>query len=269
MNYDINEIIESFTNASFKVKGVYYYKVPPKKEGLQKSAPYPGLLFPLGGKAQFTFNGTPYITNSLKVIHGGANMDLGKKVLGNNDLTYISVMYDINQKTKGIYLPNADFEITVGQSPRLKGLLHRLWKTYYELGPMSAFQVETLFRCSLEEMFVGARSQMLGGDKSTFSKISYYIHENYDNQLSVGELAEMFEMNTNRLYYIFMKHAGIGPGDYIIAYRLNRAKELLYTTDLPINNIADAIGYNDPLYFSRLFKKRFGLSPSKIRNTYS
>lgn len=269
MDFGLNQLVECFTTSSFQVKGVYRYKVVAGKKGSQRSAPFPGFIFPLRGKAQFDFNGSSYLTNVQKVIHGGADMKLDKKVIGNTELQYISVLYDIKQNSKdNIYMPDVHFELKSGQSPRLKGLINRLWKVFHMLGAISEFQKETLFRCILEEMFVCAENQGTSGDKSVFTKITCYIQDNYADEMPISELAELYEMNTNRLYYLFCKYAGMGPGDYLIAYRLNKAKELLITTDFPIHQISDEVGYADPLYFSRIFKKRFGLSPSGMRNKF-
>lgn len=86
--------------------------------------------------------------------------------------------------------------------------------------------------------------------------------------LTVRELAEQNEVNENRLYYVFNKYADIGPGDYLMMYRLNRAKELLITGDAPIGRVAKSVGYPDALYFSRTFNKQFGLSPSALRKQF-
>ena len=52
--------------------------------------------------------------------------------------------------------------------------------------------------------------------------------------LSVNSLARQNEVNENRLFYVFQKYAGMGPADYLRTYRLNRARELLVTTTVPI-----------------------------------
>jgi AraC-like DNA-binding protein len=269
MEFEWNQLIECFTTSSFHVQGVYRYHIAAGKQGKQSTAPYPGFIFPLGGKAQFDFNGTSYRAETQKVIHGGADMKLDKKVIGNTELQYISVLYDIKQNsTDSIYLPDVHFELEYGQSLRLKGLMNQLWKVSHMPGAIPAFQKETFFRCMLEEMFLCVENQARDSDKGVFSKISAYIQDNYADEIPISELAERYEMNTNRLYYIFYKYAGMGPGDYLIAYRLNRAKELLLTTDSAIHKISNEVGYCDPLYFSRSFKKHFGFPPSEMRKKF-
>ena len=61
---------------------------------------------------------------------------------------------------------------------------------------------------------------------------------------------------------MFIKHLGLSPNDYLTQYRINRACSLLRNSKLTISNIANSVGYDDPLYFSRVFKKVKGVSPS-------
>ncbi|WP_245611976.1 helix-turn-helix transcriptional regulator [endosymbiont 'TC1' of Trimyema compressum] len=186
----------------------------------------------------------------------GANMNLHKRVLGNQEWEYISVLYNLTSpETKSLNLPRMHFEFTIGQNLRLNEFLKRLWLINKQPGYLPKFQVDTLFRQVLEEVFRGAQKQTKDDMKSLFDKISTYIHEHYMEELSVSKIADLNEINENRLYYIFTKYTDTGCHDYILKYRLNRSKELLITTDTPINEIARNVGCQDPLYFSRVFKK--------------
>jgi hypothetical protein len=122
MEHELNHIIEAFTSSPFQVRRVYRYRIAAHRSGTQKSAPFPGFVFTLGGQAQLDFNGTPYTADTQTVIHGGADMKLGKRVLGEGALEYISILYDAHSWSKnGLYLPDTHFKLEIGQSPRLKG----------------------------------------------------------------------------------------------------------------------------------------------------
>ena len=60
----------------------------------------------------------------------------------------------------------------------------------------------------------------------------------------------------------------IPPQEYLIFYRVKKAKQLLKDPDLPIQHIAYSVGYNDPFAFSKVFKKETGISPSQYRTDY-
>jgi AraC-like DNA-binding protein len=243
MKIELNNLVALFTYATFHVQGVYHYTIEPGAVGRQKSAPFPGFIFPLSGQGQYYFNGTPYLARGGNVVHGGADMRLDKRVVGGAKWEYISVLYDIcGAEQRDIYLPDTHFELVIGQSPRLMELLHRLWRLFNQPGALSKFQTETLFRCALEEVFVCVRNQTNGNAQTLFERVLSYIHEHYMDALTIRGLAEQNEVNENRLYYVFNKYAGMGPGDYLMMYRLNRAKELLITGDAPICKVAESVG---------------------------
>ncbi len=270
MNINIDELIENYIKNPIQVQGVYHHKIEPGKVGFQRSAPYPGFIFPLSGKAQFHFNGTPYLAGVGNIIHGGANMNLDKRVVGNRRWEYITVLYDIySPEQKDVYLQNTHFELNIGQSPRLIELLWRLCRSYNQRSSISAFQSETLFRCALEEVFVCWCNKGHSSAQALFDQVSSYIQNHYMDTLTVRDLAEQNGVNENRLFYVFNKYAGVGPGDYLIELRINRAKELLINCNASVGDVADSVGYSDALYFSRIFKRRVGISPSGFRKKFS
>ena len=86
----------------------------------------------------------------------------------------------------------------------------------------------------------------------------------YSN-LSIEELANLSNMSLSSFKREFKKEFNDSPNNYILMKKLKKAKELLSLTDKPINEIAYEIGFNDPLYFTRLFKKKIGPSPTTYR----
>ncbi len=269
MEIEFNDLINHFTNNAIQIQGVYYYTVPSGNVGSQISAPFPGFIFPLRGNAEYHFNGTPYTAYIGNVIHGGANMNLDKRVIGDSKWTFISVLYDLQTFRKTDFsLPDTHFELSVRQSLHLTTLLRRLWQTFNESGVLPVFQTENLFRRILEEIFICACPQKDSNAQELFEQVSSYIHNHYMEDMTVHSLAEYSGVNENRLFYVFNKYTGGGPGDYLITYRLNRAKEMLTTCNVPIQEVARNVGYSDALYFSRIFRKRFGTSPSSFREQF-
>ena len=91
------------------------------------------------------------------------------------------------------------------------------------------------------------------------------IEHNLSGQISVADLAEKLGINPSYLTRIFKQKHSKSPKDYILDLKIKRAKELLKTTDVSVTDIARSIGFDDPLYFSRLFKKRTNLTPTEYR----
>lgn len=89
-----------------------------------------------------------------------------------------------------------------------------------------------------------------------------YIQYNYSHSIDISTIAANIGISRSHLYRVFIKHLGLSPNDYLTQYRINMACSLLRNSKLTISNIANSVGYDDPLYFSRVFKKVKGVSPS-------
>lgn len=97
-------------------------------------------------------------------------------------------------------------------------------------------------------------------------KAMKYIEENIAADLSLEHIADALHISASHLSRTFKKAAGISLTDYINQFRINKAKELLRSTDIYIYAISEMVGYHDATYFSSMFKKLVGVSPSEYRN---
>lgn len=92
-----------------------------------------------------------------------------------------------------------------------------------------------------------------------------YIRKHLDTSLDIRLLAEKACMSKDHFIRIFKSETGETPNVYITKRKLEKAELLLVTTDMPIKNIADALGYEDSSYFNKLFKKHTGITPQQYR----
>lgn len=88
-------------------------------------------------------------------------------------------------------------------------------------------------------------------------------------EISIEELAEQVFLSPSRLAHLFREQVGVSIVRWREDQRIIRAKLLLQTTPLPVAVIGQQTGYDDQLYFSRVFKKRVGVSPSEYRKSSS
>lgn len=92
-----------------------------------------------------------------------------------------------------------------------------------------------------------------------------FIEQNFQNNISVEDIAAACGLNRSYFGKIFHENMGKSPQEFLIAYRMTKAAELLKLTELSIANIGNAVGYPNQLHFSRAFKNVYGVSPRKWR----
>ncbi|MBQ6893519.1 MAG: helix-turn-helix transcriptional regulator [Clostridia bacterium] len=93
-----------------------------------------------------------------------------------------------------------------------------------------------------------------------------YINNNYCNgQIRISKLAEMSGVSTRYFGELFSVFFGVPPKEYIICMQLETAKNMLISSDETVGNIAETCGFSDVYYFSKIFKKEVGETPSTFR----
>ena len=92
-----------------------------------------------------------------------------------------------------------------------------------------------------------------------------YFNEHYNEPISIQEYAESRSMSVCYFQRNFKQIVNHTPMQYLLTIRVNNAASLLETTDYSMAEISAIVGYEDPLYFSRLFRKIKGMSPSDYR----
>ena len=93
-----------------------------------------------------------------------------------------------------------------------------------------------------------------------------YLESRIDGTIQVGELAAIVGMSPSHLSALFREATGGGPASFHTSLKMARARVLLDTTAASIAEVATAVGYADPLYFSRHFRRVHGISPSRYRS---
>lgn len=119
---------------------------------------------------------------------------------------------------------------------------------------------------SFREELLDARNR---STKSFVSKAKEYVHNNYtDEELSLDGVCQVLGVSNSYFSTIFKKKTGNSFIGYLTDYRMDQASRLLIETNDKSYIIARQVGYTDPNYFSYVFKRRFGVSPSRYRTEH-
>ena len=92
-----------------------------------------------------------------------------------------------------------------------------------------------------------------------------YFNDNYNTDINIEEYAASRGMSVSWFIRNFKQYAYTTPMQYIVSIRMTNAQMLLETTNYNVTEIGNIVGYDNPLYFSRIFKKQKGVSPSEYR----
>lgn len=96
--------------------------------------------------------------------------------------------------------------------------------------------------------------------------IRFEMRQNMQKEINLKELAREHHVSYSFFRKMFKKYTGVSPGQYHLQLRITRAKELLISTDKSIKEISYELGFQSIFYFSNLFKKKEGITPSLFRN---
>jgi len=100
------------------------------------------------------------------------------------------------------------------------------------------------------------------------SRVIQYIHAHYTDRITLDDACAVANLSRSHFSKIFKEEVGMTLMEYVEMIRMNQARMLLKTTDFTIGQISEMIGISDIFYFSKLYKRRFRVSPSKDRGEY-
>lgn len=175
----------------------------------------------------------------------------------------------------GLYVKNIieSTEFTV-ESPILKGNAQTLFKEdlqniYNFQGSDFASELNMIgFTYLFLSKLVTSEKQNQFGDRYAY-KAKEFIELNYSNGITSQQVADKMNISRSHLHRLFSQTFDTSVGKYINSLQMNRATLLLTTTSLSIGEISCSIGFENQLYFSNVFKKLFGISPSEYRKKKS
>lgn len=136
------------------------------------------------------------------------------------------------------------------------------------------FGYEELLSMYLEQIFILVQRSRMDRQPAVSSHIQEemgiakrYFQEHYNEDINIEEYAQSRNMSISWFLRNFRQATGKSPMQYILNIRISNAVSLLESTDYNVTEIAAIIGYDNPLYFSRIFKKQKGVSPSDYRKS--
>lgn len=228
------------------------------------------LLYIAAGKAYFYFDGKEEIVTAGHMVLYRPK-EVQKYVYYGEDQTEVYWVHftgsDVKRILKTYGFPTTGHVLYTGTSPDYQMYFRKMIQElqlcrphYKEVLAMTLRQLFIMVsRLDISEKRISSYIQ------NEIEEATYYFNEHYNTDINIEEYAAKRHMSTSWFIRNFKHYNGVTPMHYILTMRIANAQSLLKSTSYNVTEIASIVGYDNPLYFSRLFKKQTGLSPSEYR----
>ncbi len=231
-------------------------------------------LYSTKGFAIVALNGVTHQAEPFFLLHGAKGMKLdieAKEAFDYYLLFYRSTLvFSRWKEIDRLFKSSNPFNIQYGFRPDeplgLYSCLSSLELTWNNGGKLGRLQATGLFYQFLHELLWQMKNSEEQLGKTDFvTQATRYLHDHYQESLTLQSLAEQLNYSVRHLAVSFKQQIGVSPIEYLIRIRISHACKLLIETDASLREIAAQVGYPDVYYFSRIFKKQTGLSPARYQ----
>ncbi|MBO7744878.1 response regulator [Paenibacillus sp. MWE-103] len=161
-----------------------------------------------------------------------------------------------------VYNMTVAFLFKLGQTEETLYSYEQLIQSYRDVFDM----LDALEALVARDLAPAADPQPPESKNRNFNAILQYVTQHFREELSLQSLSEQFYMNPSYISQLFRKEVGETLTGYVARLRIEHARELLGGGELTMQEIAERIGYQDYFYFTRLFKKMTGKTPTQYRS---
>ncbi len=147
-----------------------------------------------------------------------------------------------------------------------------LWLIARFVGPEEAMRVARVYMLQWHDLGQTPFASLLGrtqAEDATIRDCQAWLADNYATHAPVAEMIARSGLAERTFVRRFARATGLTPLDYIHALRLEEAKQMLETGAQPVEAIAEEVGYEDPSFFGRLFRRKVGITPAQYRRRFA
>jgi AraC-like DNA-binding protein len=231
---------------------------------------YTEMIFIEKGSGDFRYEGKRFVgkEGDLIILHPLSDIE-GKSSI-DDPLKGISICFSnlhINGNQKGFLIESTELPIIHLQEEKLE--IH-----YYLQALLSEYDAkhagyQDVISSILQTIVIKVSRLLENGNQTSLSsvclEVKKYIEENFRQELTLNDLANLVYVSPYHLAHVFKEEVGLPPIQYMIHCRIEEAKRLLEHSNLSVREIASVIGYENANYFNLLFKKVIGSPPGKFR----
>ena len=149
-----------------------------------------------------------------------------------------------------------------------KDVQNMIWNCQQSIWSHSSNEKVKDYLAKLANLMINKVHVTRFSNKNLIDSIRQYLDQHYASEITLKTLSTLFHINSSHLSESFKNHVGQNFSDYLVNIRLEKAKEFLKDNELKIIDVANLVGFSNSGYFSTVFKKNFGTTPAKYRNSH-
>lgn len=264
---NINQLIELYAQTPTHFANIFSATLMPKSacpiRNINPNMNY--FLFPLKGQAKISIKDTQYAAQQDRILHVGPQTECHIDVTSAEAFQYVVISYEV---LRGENTLQHHYSYDVDDMARCAHFVTHMLQLAETPGSYARLQSQTLFMQFVEEFLASAKRTKMMPRSEVVSFAVAYMHEHYAEDLSIAQLAERVGVERRRFSELFEATVGMNPSQYLMELRIRKAKEQLRTCECSVAEVGENVGYYDCFYFSRVFKKCTGLSPSIYRKEH-
>ncbi|MGA2765210.1 MAG: AraC family transcriptional regulator [Spirochaetia bacterium] len=152
----------------------------------------------------------------------------------------------------------------VGLQNSLLAIYGRIFELVQTQQPLYQIRASSLVLTLIAEVLADERKTVQhSSSEGLVEKAKFFMEENIYREVNLNGMGETLGVSTSHLNAVFKSYTAMTPYQYFISIKIRKAKELLEAGTLPIKEVAFRLGFDDQYYFSRLFRKKTGIAPSR------
>jgi len=276
---EMHDHLVLWNHAFCTIFDVRYIVMKAEESRLSYNVPASVFMMSVHGSAQCNLDGVSHQARRFKVFHTGKGTLLDIYA-GDEGFGYYVIYYKAQflvparQELIDLVERVRPFHIQYGFVPAFPVELYRcltdMHKEWEKAEPLGRLRVRALLHQFVYELLNQMQAQGVRPEKRDLAaQIISIIHERYSEAITLESLSERLNYSVPHLSSYFKSRTGLSPIDYLIKVRIDKAAALLLDTDATLREIAVGVGYQDPYYLGRMFKKHKGMSPTQYKMAYS
>jgi len=228
------------------------------------------LLYIASGKVHFYFSGQKQIVSKGNMIlfRPGEPQIYYQQGPDKPEIYWVHFTgSDVEQILDYYQIPKGQNVFYAGTKPDYQWLYNQMIKELQ----LRRINFEDAMVLNLQHIFLTINRYLREKDKigtemlAVIDHATHYFYENYNRNIVIEDYAKEHNVTSHWFTQSFKKITKSTPMQYIISLRITSAMNMLDNTDYSMARIAEAVGYDNPMYFSRIFKKHTGMSPSDYK----